>query len=324
MAALSSSLFPPDQLFRQHAPHPSPAPIRWRNLQEPQQSYKRSSKHDPVSRSIRVSRLHGNRIVRQRRSRSSCLAWGFDDEDNRRLAADPNVKLPSDFGRCKPRLERQEAFREPETTRGFYSDVVEDDSDLYKLGLLYDDEHTRGPYFSLDAIVHDEPVYSVRPAKRARKQRQEKSHFPLDLSYALVNSDVDVGPFLAPEVHEIPVPVEDISVPRDESQHNSAPARSYRDATLSVIYELSESSSSPSFPTAAPEATDFPDLISDSHSEGEAEDDESHDEWALLDDADILSNADADADADADGDAEDTVDATSVAGEAWVVLGDGS
>ncbi|KAI1469277.1 uncharacterized protein F4812DRAFT_422588 [Daldinia caldariorum] len=315
MAALSSSLFPPDQPFRRHAPRPCPEPIRWRSRQELQQSYKRSSRHDQVSRSIRVHRFHGSRVVRQRRPRSSYLAWGFDDEDNRRLAADPNVKLPSDFSRFKPRLERQEAFREPKTAQGFYSDVVEDDSDLYKLGLLYDDEHTRGSYFSLDAIVHDEPIYSVRPAKRARKQRQEKSHFPLDLSYALINRDVDVGPFLAPEVHEIPVPVEDISAPQDKPKHIPAPAQSYMDAKLPVIHELPESSS-PSFRTAAPEATDFPDLISDS--EVDAEDEELHGDWALLDDADILSNADADVSA------EDIVDATSVAGEVWVVLGDGS
>ncbi|KAF3059866.1 hypothetical protein GL218_04653 [Daldinia childiae] len=310
MATVASSLLPPDQPFRRRVPRLSSAAIRWRSRQEPQ-SFKRAFKYDQVNRSIRVSRLHDNRIIRQRRPRPSYPAWGFDDEDSRRLAADPNFALPSDCSRSKPRLERQEAFREPKT-QGFYSDVVEDDSDLYKLGLLYDDEHTRGSYFSLDAIVHDEPVYSIRPAKRARKQRKEESYLHLDLSYALLSSDIDVGPFLAPEVHEILTPAEDISVTQDNREDKNDSARSYRDGTLSVIRELPESSA-PSFEKAAPEAADFPDLVFDS----EGEDEESHD-WALLEDVDIMSNADVDTVA------EDIVDATSVTGEAWVVLGDGS
>ena len=111
MATVTSSFLPIDQPLRRRVPRPSPtAPNRWRNRQEPQlQSHKRCSKYDQATgRSIRVSRLDDNRIVRQRRSRSSYLAWGFDDVDNRRLAADPSFALPSDFSRCKPRLERQD------------------------------------------------------------------------------------------------------------------------------------------------------------------------------------------------------------------------
>ncbi|KAI8960316.1 hypothetical protein F5Y11DRAFT_330229 [Daldinia sp. FL1419] len=310
MATVAPSFLPTNQPLRRRASRPSPSPVRWRSRQEPQQSSKRGFKHDQSSRPIRAGRLHDNRIVRQRRSRSSYLAWGFEDEDNRRLAADPTFALPSDFGRSKPRLERQEAFREPKT-QGFYSDVVEDDADLYKLGLLYDDEHSRGSYFNLDAIVHDEPVYSVRPAKRSKKQRHEQSYLHLDLSYTWLSSDVDVRPFLAPEVHEVHLPAEDMPVAQDNHEKNLVSARPYRDATLPVIHELPESSA-PLFKTAALGATEFPDLISDSK-----EDEESH-EWALLEDADILSNADGDAST------EDIVDATSTTGEAWVVLGDGS
>ncbi|KAI0122504.1 hypothetical protein F4814DRAFT_408973 [Daldinia grandis] len=310
MATVASSLLSTDQPSRRRVPRLNPAPIRWRSRQE-SQSFKRAFKYDQVNRSIRVGRVHDNRIIRHRRPRSSYLAWGFDDEDSRRLAADPNFTLPSDCSRSKPRLERQEAFREPKT-QGFYSDVVEDDSDLYKLGLLYDDEHSRGSYFSLDAIIHDEPVYSIRPAKRARKQRTEQSYLHLDLSYALLSSDIDVDPILIPEVHEIPIPVDDISATQDGHDDNHASTPSHRDTALSVIHELPESSA-PSFEKAAPEAADFPDLVSDS----EGEDDESHD-WALLEDIDILSNADVDAGT------EDIVDAASITGEAWVVLGDGS
>lgn len=51
------------------------------------------------------------------------------------------------------------------------SDVVEDDSELHRLGLLYDDEHSRGSGFNLDSVVHSEPTYIVRPTKRARRSR---------------------------------------------------------------------------------------------------------------------------------------------------------
>ena len=47
-------------------------------------------------------------------------------------------------------------------------------AELYRLGLLYDDEHERGEAFSLDRIVRDEPVYSVR-VRRPRSGRTRSS-----------------------------------------------------------------------------------------------------------------------------------------------------
>lgn len=279
-------------------------------------SYQQTHKHERVSRPTRVRKTHVNRISRQRK-RPSLHSWEPDDKDGRLLAADPNVILPNDHSHSKPQLKRQEAFREPKTWHS--SDIVNDDAELYKLGLLYDDEHTRGPFFSLDTIVHSEPVYSIRPAKRARKQRRDTSSLHLDLSFTLLGSASDIPQYLAPDLALLTPPADDdIPETQDVFRDDINPERSYRDAVLSVIHELPESSD-PSCDTRAPEATDFPGLVSDSAiNDGEQEDDR---DWAMLD-ADVLSTTDADADADVD--AEDTIDAASATGEAWIVLGDGS
>ncbi|KAI1376865.1 hypothetical protein F4677DRAFT_418288 [Hypoxylon crocopeplum] len=182
------------------------------------------------------------------------------------------------------------------------------------MGLLYDDDHLRDYGFNLDTIVHSEPIYSVRPAKRAKKQRQDPSYLHLELSFSSLGSDRDIQQFLNPDVVELPAPT------NDKPKASVVPARSYRDAALSTIHEVPESSTlSLDLPT--PEATDLPDLSSDSDGEEDEEEkkDDSHD-WALLGDADVLSTADTDADIDAGG----VVDSSSATGEAWIVLGDGS
>ncbi|KAK8022239.1 hypothetical protein PG993_013006 [Apiospora rasikravindrae] len=143
-----------------------------------------------------LSRLSNqvNRTNRQRKTtargpqrtygRRVCIGSGDDGDDGLSLARS-NVRLPGDGCRdnnnnVKPRLERQEAFRGPSVGGGFVSsdDVVENDADLYRLGLLYDDgagdEGNRGSGFSLDAIVHDESLYPVRQSRR--KQKRGKSN----------------------------------------------------------------------------------------------------------------------------------------------------
>ncbi|OTB01353.1 hypothetical protein M426DRAFT_14515 [Hypoxylon sp. CI-4A] len=251
------------------------------------------------SRNLRGSRHSGiskHRANRISRSRKPYPAWGVYDEDSRRLAADPNVVLPSDRSLGKPKFERQEAFHEP-NAQWYYSDIVEDDSDLYKLGLLYDDDYTRGSCFSLDTIVHSEPVYSVRPTKRRRNQPQDKSYLHLDLS------------FTSPGQDEIAYADIHVSSPQDSHNDDKSSARS---AALSTIHELPESS----LEAPAPEAIDFPDLVSDID-----EEDESAQDWALLDKTDVLSTFDDDADIREE---DAIVDVLSATGEAWVVLGDGS
>lgn len=73
----------------------------------------------------------------------------------------------------RPSLERQGAFRDATTTKRRMSvDAPSDDAELYRLGLLYDNEHACGAGFGLDTIVHDEPLYSVSVAPgRSRSRR---------------------------------------------------------------------------------------------------------------------------------------------------------
>lgn len=108
-----------------------------------------------------------NHNNRQRKAAHASRGWVIDSEDGAALARS-NCWLPSDGSRQKkPRLERQEAFRVPEVV--YTSDVVDNDADLYRMGLLYDDEHLRGSGFNLNSIVHSDLVYEIRPAKRARR-----------------------------------------------------------------------------------------------------------------------------------------------------------
>ncbi|KAK8108675.1 hypothetical protein PG984_014476 [Apiospora sp. TS-2023a] len=135
-----------------------------------------------------LSRL-SNQVNRSNRRRKTSVAGGRgdprrqqfrtgienldEDEDDLGLARS-DIPLPGDSSHSKPRLERQGAFRGTSMGGGFVSsdDVVENDADLYRLGLLYDDgdeEGNRGPGFDLNAIVHDEPVYAVRLSRQKRK-----------------------------------------------------------------------------------------------------------------------------------------------------------
>lgn len=245
-------------------------------------------------------------------------AWEPDTEDSYKLAADPNFFLPSDNSRRKPRLQRQDAFREPKAWD--YFDFVEDDADLYKLGLLYDDPHVLSSDFNLDTIDHPDPVYTTRPAKRAKKHR-ETFHLQFD---HLVTSVVSDGAFqspLTPETVEISIPTEDEFIDeqrgKDKVSRRRSSRRSYRHMILSAIPELSEKPApSSDKPAPAPAATDCPDLASDSEEgcEDDKEDDFT-DDWAMLEADDVNGPGTVVA---------VSIDASENTGEAWIVLGDGS
>ncbi|KAI1213762.1 uncharacterized protein F4807DRAFT_198974 [Annulohypoxylon truncatum] len=273
-------------------------------------------KHGRARKPTRVSKSR----ARRRKPLPSRSAWGYGDEDDRRLAADSSVVLPSDRCTKKPRLERQEAFREP-NTQFFHSDVVDDDAELYKLGLLYDDEHMRGSRFNLDTIVHSEPLYSIRPAKRARKHRRDTSYLHLDLSFASLGSDADLQHYLVPDLALLTPPPE--NAPQTDGAHERGitTARSYRDAALSTIPELPESSVH-SLEALIAKRNWFPDLIPDMETDEEEAENEDGQDWAVLEATDILSTADIDTDVLTE-EAMDA-DAASATDEAWIVLGGGS
>ncbi|KAL1864056.1 hypothetical protein VTK73DRAFT_6237 [Phialemonium thermophilum] len=126
--------------------------------------------------------------------------------------------------RRPPSLERQEAFRDGSTAKrdrdgsrcSSAADATFTSTDgreaaevaeLYRRGLLYDDEHERGSGFGFDAIAHSEPLYRIayRPIKQGRKRsavehkgRSLPSLLDLGLSYTALGDDQDLKPFLVP------------------------------------------------------------------------------------------------------------------------------
>ncbi|KAF4444407.1 hypothetical protein F53441_11131 [Fusarium austroafricanum] len=244
--------------------------------------------------SPRWEHVHRNRIARNNRP-------SLSDEVEGRDLAHSKVPLPSDRFRLvrTPSLEREEAFRDASTARGNVylgrkMPMTEDDevAELYRMGLLYDDEQDRGEGFNLDSIKHEEPVYSIRPAKRSRKTKRAQSFsfnqpLDLDLSFTDLGGDQTIAQLLSPP------PSDDGTLP------DSTPSsRSF--APLRVIYEVDGSNPSFDVDTSQP-----PDLVSD-----------------MLSDYDCFSDSELD---DVPSQREVIVDSVAPPGsDAWVVLGDDS
>jgi hypothetical protein len=102
-----------------------------------------------------------------------------------------------------PSLERQDAFCEGrrgvglkkqaqvqcERTRGRKRPVEVDDEELYRMGLLYDDEHERGEGFGMDMIERGPVEVRVVPARGRRGGKGRK--VTLDHTAAAVGQDDD-------------------------------------------------------------------------------------------------------------------------------------
>ncbi|KAI1500722.1 hypothetical protein F5X99DRAFT_385289 [Biscogniauxia marginata] len=303
------------QELRHLVPGLSPAAAR-RMYHDPHDKHWQAFSHDHVDQFDLDS--HVSPSTRRRKIHRSRQRWSLDyfdaAHDGRELAADPAVALPGDAGRNKPRLGREEAFRAPELVMSWApTDFVDDDADLYRLGLLYEDEHVRGPGFGLDAIVHAEPAYSVRPAKRARRHVPEVADSELSLSLVLDLShgeDVEAAQFIAPDVVEL----KSLEPEGDGAGAGHSGGDENVVSSLSVIYELPEGASTRSLEPEAPaDIPCFPSLISDLG--------DGHD-WALLDKTETETSSVADAEADASTGAEDS--AMSATGGPWIMLGDDS
>ncbi|KAJ9136823.1 hypothetical protein NKR23_g9499 [Pleurostoma richardsiae] len=284
--------------------------------------------------------------------------WAADADEGHDLArsGDP---LPSDGDRSRPpSLERQEAFRDARTAKRQCSSssstcLAEDDDDdaeLYRLGLLYDDEHERGPGFSLDAVVHDEPAYAYsvnfrQQGKRGQKRKVEEhgtgtdGHFelPLNLSFSRLADDEAIARFLISPLDE-----EVVDIPGGEETQDNSDSTHAVDATLKIIYELDDSARFPSASlrsyssfssdaTIPPQCleTQLPDLISDFSDYGDDGND-----WADLGCPDDISNAEAEGDEEAVTHADDAGADSAPDGEsrlkeeeaeespdAWIMLG---
>lgn len=278
---------------------------------------------------------HVNNHRKRRKSHRRRRALRTED-DCELQAADRNLAVPNNSKTRIPRLERQGAFRIPSTWRdpdaSLPADADDENRDLYRLGLLYDDEHLRGPGFSLDIIVHPDPVYSVRPARRTRKPPPPHRDTDTDTEFDEFDEARDPGPLTlgfqsgslyddmvraqqlpstAPETADddlhAPGAAEVISTPLSQSRDRRrggrpSPTRGRNAPPLAVIYETQESSL-PS-PPATPMATSQLDLVL-----GEVDED-----FMLLEDA--VSDV-----AEEDG---SEVVLSSATGDPWVLLGDGS
>jgi hypothetical protein len=205
-----------------------------------------------------------------------------------------------------PSLERQDAFREEKTVkakrrrgRGRPSTTAsaatwtEDEqhspvhlgagdldasetAELYRMGLLYDDEHERGAGFSLDAIARDPeaPVYSlrVRPARGSRSDERDdrggrggNAALSVDLAFSAFGEDEALAGWLLSASSSQGTLLEE-SRPWTEAVDGSQNPR------LTVIYELADDISAVS-------GDDFLDSVSVSEISYCGEDDERV--WAL-------------------------------------------
>ncbi|KAG7053168.1 hypothetical protein JMJ77_0000259 [Colletotrichum scovillei] len=181
-------------------------------------------------------RARRHRQTRRGQTRRSTRQWRTDEAAEGRTLASGGHRLPGDHRRT-PSLERQDAFRDPRTTKArLYAEDAPDIEELYRMGLLYDDEHLRGSAFGLDIIDHySEPEYTMRPAKRARKSKPQQISYDddlqlaLDLSLAELGRDESFAQFLcSPELDELPS--------GDESDSSST--YSARLAPLQFVSEL--------------------------------------------------------------------------------------
>ncbi|AEO68638.1 uncharacterized protein THITE_2130362 [Thermothielavioides terrestris NRRL 8126] len=188
-------------------------------------------------------------------------------------------------------------------------------AELYRLGLLYDDEHERGEGFSLASIVRPEPVYSlrVRPArKKGGRDAGAEQNFALsvDLAFSAFGEDETLaGWLLSGSAYE-----------RVAADDHWAPDASPRDAgrsspRLTVIYELADDA------VSAVSADDFLESVSVSELSSCGGEEENESAWAVLEGCNGLKEDAATAGAAdlVEGEAGDGD------GDPWVVLGrDGS
>lgn len=116
--------------------------------------------------------------------------------------------LPAPQLRRTPSLERQGAFRDPRTSKERRKEEERDITEMYRLGMLYEDEHNSGSGFNLDGVGR--PEYTIRPAKTRRRKTRQRSYeddlqLALDLSLAELGRDESFARYLlSPDLDECP------------------------------------------------------------------------------------------------------------------------
>lgn len=250
-------------------------------------------------------------------------------------------ELPVTYHRRPPSLSREDAFRDARTSRKRPSpSLYADDEELYRLGLLYDNEHERGEGFSLDKIVHEEMVWEVRPAKRGRNMKrngrkdasmnnlnkgvggngQDFCALELALSFAALGEDDALAAWLLKPGEEEIVPYQD----GEEKERRGVVVRQ-GSGDLTVVYELDERCDEEETQPQEEDVTAAELAVSACLAGGLGNLEETED-WAFLDENARTSARKKDGD-----DGSDTTEPTNLETEAdadvdaWVVLcGDGS
>jgi hypothetical protein len=178
-------------------------------------------------------------------------------------------------------------------------------AELYRMGLLYDDNEksTSDLGFTLNNITHEEPVYSMRPARRTRKLHNNTREFEeplnLDLSFADLGNDDDLARYLVTPSSTPEATHGDM----EDIQHDSRRHTRKLSAPLRVVYEL-DHNSGPSFDV---DTSQPPDLIVDDS----------------LSDYDYFTDSDMADDVPSQREVDDGAAAATASG-AWVLLGDDS
>jgi hypothetical protein len=186
-----------------------------------------------------------------RRTRRWCRPRGLPGlaEENSTALAKSDVPFPSDHDHT------------PHGVRTLSSGDDAEVADLYRMGLLYDDDESKDT-FNLNTIRREEPAYTIRPAKRSRKAGG-KSHggnisrqLNLDLSFADLGDDDAIARYL--DASSATTPAEIAAAHEEAIQHVAAQRSSSGSPPLRVIYELD--SLQPSFDV---ETSQPPGLVDD-------------------------------------------------------------
>lgn len=186
-----------------------------------------------------------------RRTRRWCRPRGLPGlaEENNTALAKSDIPFPSDHDHT------------PHGVRTLSSGDDAEVADLYRMGLLYDDDESKDT-FNLNTIRREEPAYTIRPAKRARKAggKSRASNISrqlnLDLSFADLGDDDAIARYL--DASSATTPAEIAAAHEEAIQHVAAQRSNSGSPPLRVIYELD--SLQPSFDV---ETSQLPGLVDD-------------------------------------------------------------
>ncbi|KAH8176465.1 hypothetical protein LIA77_04883 [Sarocladium implicatum] len=188
-----------------------------------------------------------------RRTRRWCRPRGrpgIEEEDSVHLARS-EVPFPSDHDRTIRSVRARSSSDDAEV------------AELYRMGLLYDEDEG-SKTLNLNSIRRDEPAYTIRPAKRARRSGNSQAYISrplnLDLSFADLGDDDAIARYLDASSATTP---SEITAAHDEAiQHLAAQRSNSGSPPLRVIYELDSLQPSFDVDTSQP-----PDLMDDSLSD---------------------------------------------------------